>query len=344
MHHSSSPVLAICGSFSFDSVLSMDGRPIVGKVGGNALWSALGAHIAGVSPRILTLVGTDYPSRVLSTLSGAGLDVSAVIPIDRPHPVRITFAHLADGGRVQPVPAEMIAHLPENVRAHFVDTTIDPATLRLGAPQGFQIPEAWLGEVDHWHLPLLPLERHRSLVGRLTEASGTVQTDCPARSDLLGDPYGRLALTLPDIDVFLPSTSDFDVVAAGSPLPATIGLLQQAGARSLVVKAGPEGAFVVDGPEIWRVPAHPDAPVDPTGAGDAFCGGFLVGRALQNDPVAAAALGAASASFAVATEDPLELVEVDPEEVRRRAREILAAAHRVELSDLPGTAVQEGAA
>ena len=107
------PVLAIAGSFSIDSVLTQDGRHVVGKVGGNALWSSLGALISGIAPRIITVVGDDYPQEVLSALVAAGIDTSAVRRIRRSHPVRVTFAHMADGSRLQPVPEEMIRALPE---------------------------------------------------------------------------------------------------------------------------------------------------------------------------------------------------------------------------------------
>ena len=141
------------------------------RPGGNALWSALGARMAGLPPRVLAVVGSDYPPDVLETLSASGIDTSAIVHIDRTHPVRVTFAHLADGSRIQPVPRAMIEQLPASVRGRFVDTTVSPQILQLGAPTGSDVPSAWLDEVDAWHLPLLPLHRHRSLVERIAGGS-----------------------------------------------------------------------------------------------------------------------------------------------------------------------------
>lgn len=324
-----SDVLAIVGALSIDSVLTQDGRYLVGKVGGNAVWSSLGATISGNAPRILSMVGANYPAHVLETLSSVGIDTSAVVQLEREHPVRVTFAHLPDGGRIQPVPAEMIAGLPAEAQAEFVDTTKTPEILRLGSPEGHDIPEEWLDEVDFWHLPLLPLVRHRSVVERLAHARGKLHTDCPARSDLIGDPFRRLAPTLPSITVFLPSTSDFDVIAPDQSTSDSVAELQAAGSRALIVKAGGSGSFVIDGDSIWHVPAFSDLPVDPTGAGDTFCGGFLVGMAATGDLVEAAALGAAAASFALATENPLTLIDVDPDLTLARARSILGRATRL---------------
>lgn len=323
------PVLAIAGSFSIDSVLTQDARHVVGKVGGNALWSSLGALIAGIAPRIVTVVGDDYPEEVLAALVSAGIDTSAVRRIARSHPVRVTFAHMPDGSRLQPVPREMIRSLPEEAQAAFLDTTMLHDVLPLGAPCAADVPDSWLDEVDHWHLPLLPLSRHRDLVKRLCARRGLLQSDCPARSDLKNDAFGTLAATLVDIDVFLPSTSDFDVVAPGIDVIDILSRLRSHGARTVVLKAGGDGVFVRFQDELVHLPAY-DAPVvDPTGAGDAFCGGFMAGLAATGDIIEAAATGSASASFAVATEDPLALIGVDRAEVRRRARELHARARRI---------------
>lgn len=329
------PELAVAGSFSIDSVLTPDGRHVVGKVGGNALWSSLGVRMCGLSPRVLAVVGRDYPARVLDTLVTAGIDTRAIVSIDRTHPVRVTFAHGPDGSRIQPVPEAMLSALPAEIQAAFVDTTLQPDVLELGAPRAEHVPDGWLDEVDFWHLPLLPLHRHRALVERIAGGRGHLQADCPARSDLLRDPFGKLAATLGSLDVFLPSTSDFDVVAPHLDTASILSALREAGARTVILKAGPAGAFVLDGDAAWQVPAYPDPPVDPTGAGDAFCGGFLAGMALHGDLVAAAALGAATASFAVATEDPLTLVAVDPEQTLARADAIRAGVTRLDGLAIP---------
>lgn len=341
---SPAPVLAVAGSFSIDSILAPDGHPVVGKVGGNALWSSLGALICGLAPRVLAIVGNDYPAHVLDILTNAGLDTRSIRKIDRPHPVRVTFAHLPDGSRIQPVPDHMIQQLPEDVQAAFVDTTSRPDILPLGAPTAKDVPAEWLAEADFWHLPLLPLHRHREMVAHLGGASGYLQSDCPARSDLIENPFAKLSETLGALDVFLPSTSDFDVIAPLAEIPEILQRLTDIGARTIVLKAGADGVFVKDGDALWRVPAYPGSPVDPTGAGDTFCGGFLAGMALTGDLVEAATLGSAAASFAVATADPLDLVAIAPEQTRERAKQLRAAAERLDGSALSLSAVPAGTA
>jgi cytidine kinase len=81
--------------------------------------------------------------------------------------------------------------------------------------------------------------------------------------------------------------------------------LLQRGPRHVVIKKGEHGAMLFSGDEIALVPAYPlDAFEDPTGAGDAFIGGFmgsLAGMGETTGPAIRAALlaGATVASFAV---------------------------------------------
>jgi sugar/nucleoside kinase (ribokinase family) len=47
----------------------------------------------------------------------------------------------------------------------------------------------------------------------------------------------------------------------------------------------------------WEIPAYPARLADPTGVGDAFCGGFLAGYRRTYDPLQAALYGNVSASL-----------------------------------------------
>ena len=73
------------------------------------------------------------------------------------------------------------------------------------------------------------------------------------------------------------------------------------GCDIVVVKRGPLGQAVYDvkGKHRWEIPAYPARPADPTGAGDAFCGGFVAGFRKTYDPVQATLYGNVSASLKV---------------------------------------------
>ncbi|SFJ97574.1 carbohydrate kinase family protein [Celeribacter neptunius] len=322
--------IAIVGSFSIDSVVTPDGETLPAKPGGNALWSSIGAYLAGQIPRIIARVGTDYPAHVLDRLRTAGFDLDTLIRLPRTHPVRVSYVHRPNGERIQPVPEALLAQMPPHIRAEFVDTTQKPETLVEGAPTPDDIPASWLGEVNHWHLPLLPLARHRALVDTLSRAAGMIHADCPTRQELIAAPFERLQQTLTMIDVFLPSTSDFDVFAPTLDVTQALLALRHHGAGALILKAGADGVYLLEDHSLLHLPAFPAEPIDPTGAGDAFCGGFLVARAAGASMIDAAAMGSASASFALETANPLDLLEVERAEVTARMQAI-----RSQVKSLP---------
>ena len=78
----------------------------------------------------------------------------------------------------------------------------------------------------------------------------------------------------------------------------------------MVVKLGGDGALVArpGSPAAW-VPAAPAEVVDPTGAGDSFCGGFAAGLALGEDPAEAAWRGCVTAAAAIGAVGSLRLLD-----------------------------------
>ena len=62
----------------------------------------------------------------------------------------------------------------------------------------------------------------------------------------------------------------------------------------------------------YEIPAYPCRLVDPTGAGDAFCGGFLAGFQKTNDPLLAALHGGVSASLKIEGSGPFYELDVLP--------------------------------
>jgi sugar/nucleoside kinase (ribokinase family) len=73
------------------------------------------------------------------------------------------------------------------------------------------------------------------------------------------------------------------------------------GCELTVVKRGARGQMLYDaaGRKRWEIPAYPARPVDLTGAGDAFCGGFLVGYQQAYDPLQGSLHGGISASLVI---------------------------------------------
>jgi ribokinase len=108
----------------------------------------------------------------------------------------------------------------------------------------------------------------------------------------------EIAPILARLHAFLPSEVELRAFVPGAGLADALGAVADSCSGAVAVKLGPEGALVWDraaGAPV-AVPAVRVAALDPTGAGDSFCGGFLAGLVETGDPVQAARFGAVSAS------------------------------------------------
>src|SRR2546430_14847482 len=98
------------------------------------------------------------------------------------------------------------------------------------------------------------------------------------------------------------------------------------GPSALVIKRGEYGALLVDKNGVFCVPAFPpEEPHDPTGAGDAFAGGFmgyLAGCGQKNDAALRRAMvyGSDLGSFEVEEFGPESLSKLKLRKIHARAR------------------------
>jgi sugar/nucleoside kinase (ribokinase family) len=147
------------------------------------------------------------------------------------------------------------------------------------------------------------------------------QIDSPWQDKAAQEPTEEAAL-LCEVDAVLPSEADLDDFLPGATRPAATQALLSAGARRVVLKRGAEGCDVYghDGRAV-HIPTVAVDVVDLTGAGDAFCGGFLAGICTTGDVVVAARQGAVSASFAIERRGIEGLTRAD----RREAADRLAS-------------------
>ena len=105
------------------------------------------------------------------------------------------------------------------------------------------------------------------------------------------------------LTAFMPSEDDLAALFVGSSAD-TIEMMEEIaswGIDFVVVKRSWKGQMLYDSvnKKRYEIPAYPSKMVDPTGAGDVFGGGFLVGLDRTNDPVQAVMYGNVAASIAV---------------------------------------------
>jgi sugar/nucleoside kinase (ribokinase family) len=88
------------------------------------------------------------------------------------------------------------------------------------------------------------------------------------------DAVGEL---LPVADYFLPNEDEARALTGERDVRAQAERIAGAGARTVVIKRGADGAYVRSGDTVFELPAPPVEAVEPSGAGDAFAAGLIVG-------------------------------------------------------------------
>ncbi|MDQ3491836.1 MAG: carbohydrate kinase family protein [Chloroflexota bacterium] len=282
-----------------DSVVTASGERFPSVCGGNALYAAAGIAIWERSVGIVTRAGSDYPNECLQAFEDEGISLGGVRRIIERPGLHVAFAYRPDGSRSRDLPPEVLAAIPAEERPRFRDDTHEEERYLAFTPMSSDIPTSWFHGLVGVHLPQLRKASQATVVDALrgSRPDLLITLDAWHESDSL-EPADRSLLE--GVDAFLPSEEDAQRLCPGLLAPEAARELQRHGARQVVIKLGDAGCLVrtADG-EAWHVPAYAAAVTDLTGAGDAFCGGFLVGLHETGDPVRAALFGTVSASFVV---------------------------------------------
>ena len=119
-------------------------------------------------------------------------------------------------------------------------------------------------------------------------AGGKVSFDPNLRPELLGGEEALRQVCRPVLDLaslILPSASEVEVLTGVQGADAACRVLLDRGAEVVAFKRGAEGCSIYTATETLAVPAFAVQAVDPTGAGDCFDAGFVVGL-LEGLPLA----------------------------------------------------------
>lgn len=105
---------------------------------------------------------------------------------------------------------------------------------------------------------------------------------------------------MPLVDIALPTFEDEQALWGDASTEETVRRWRQAGAATVVVKQGADGALVADRHGARMVGTQPVRPVDTTGAGDSFNAAFLHGLLQGESPDDAARAGNVLAGCVIA--------------------------------------------
>ncbi len=318
-----SPRFLVAGLLQREFVLLPSGQALLDVPGGNLLYAGVGLALWEPTPPpgLVARVGEDYPQEWIDEFARRGLDTRGIRVLPQPVDVRFFAAYtsrttrfvddpVAHFARVGlPFPRALLGYHPP---ATTIDsrTRLSPVSLRQAdlIPDFMDASAAHLCPVDYLTHSLLPTV--------LRQAEVTTVTLDPSPGYMNPTYWNDVPALITGLTAFLPAEEDLCALFQGrsQDLWEMVEALAVYGCEIIVIKRGERGQLLYDAATHtrWEIPAYPARLVDPTGAGDAFCGGFLAGYRRSYDPLEAALYGNISASLVVEGIGPFYALDALP--------------------------------
>jgi sugar/nucleoside kinase (ribokinase family) len=293
------PSIVLLGNLLVDDVVLADGTTRMGQPGGALLYGALAAALWNERPGLVSVLGNDYPPGVLQALQQRGVDLSGVRALGHSG-VRTWLLYEGDVRR--------LIH-------------------RLGCPSHEEvspgpalIPSQWMG-APAFHLAPMPFGIQCTLVASIAANARpfvSIDPHLPITEETLHDWRHALA----DADAFFPGEDELLLEGAQTNPERALPRLVGGRLRFVVFKRGAKGGIVYDARDerFYRWTARADASIDQTGAGDAFCVGFVLAHLDGLAVEACLQRAVVSASFAVGAWGPEGLLTATRADAEARLR------------------------
>lgn len=268
--------LVIVGSVAFDTIETPKSRR-ERIVGGSCSYSSLAASFF-TNPKIVAVVGEDFPSEVIEFFKAKGVDTQGL-------EIKSGKSFHWEGRYGNDPNIRTTIRTELNVFKDF-----KPQLL----PEYRRADIIFLGNID----PDLQEDI-------LAQAQNPRLTAMDSMNLWIENKPESLLRTLRKIDVFFANDEEIKMLAQDLNLIRAGKKLLEHGPSLIVIKKGEHGALLIGKDYVFGVLAYPcEEVVDPTGAGDSFGGGFLgyldkVQSFTEKDIRKAAVFGSVMASFAI---------------------------------------------
>ncbi len=239
--------LVIVGSLAFDTIETPFGRR-ERIVGGSGTYSALAASFF-TRPRVVGVVGRDFPPGVIAFLKKRGIDLRG-LAVKRGRTFHWEGHYGEDPNQRTTVRTDL------NVFGDFRP----------------EVPPAYRG-AEIVFLSSLDPDLHPLVLGQVRKprlvAMDTIRFWIETKRDSLLRELGQ-------VDILFANDEEVKLIAGDVNLVRAAGRILENGPSLIAAKKGEHGAMLFGRDFTFGVLAHPcPHVVDPTGAGDGFAGGFL---------------------------------------------------------------------
>lgn len=335
-----SPRNILAGQLRRDFVVLPNGEIRLDVPGGNLLYAAAGLAVWEPSPPpgLVSRVGQDFPTEWLEEFSRRGFDIRGINVADQPIDLRTFYAYQDTKQRVEEDPMAYFSRIgksfPKELLGYQQQSPTPDSRTRLTATSLRQID--FVSEfLDATAAHICPLDylSHSLLPAILRQAGFTFITLDPSPGYMVPAFRDDIASIITGLNVFLPSEEEARALYHGSSpdLWEIAEMFASCGCEIIVIKRGESGQLLYDSTtrKRWEIPAYPVDIYDPTGVGDAFCGGFLAGYRQTFDPVRAAVFGNISASLVIEGQGPFYALDSLPGLAQARFEALLQSVREV---------------
>jgi sugar/nucleoside kinase (ribokinase family) len=319
----SSPVIRfiIAGQLFRDFILTLTGKAHIDILSGGLLYAAAGLGIWENNAGLVGRVAEDYPQDWLDQISSFGFDTRGIKITPKRVDMRRFIAYIENHESCLDNPVSHFNRLgmqfPKSLLGYSAPFP-QIGNINTKAPLALQLADIPVDYLDSTSAHICPIDFH-SLTLLLTSFRQShihhITLDL-AHEYMTPTCWDEMPRILDGTVALL--TSEEKIRALFKGRSTDIWEMAQAlcgyGCESIVIKRNYEGQYLFDGAkhDCWLVPAYPARVEDPTGSGDAFCGGFLAGYRSSYDPLEAVLYGNVSASLAIEGSDPFYCLQATP--------------------------------
>ncbi len=290
--------LVIIGTVAFDAIETPFGKTDK-IVGGSATYVGYSVTKLGVNPKLVAVVGDDFPKETISDLKNSGFDLEGL-------QIKKGEKTFFWSGRY---------HNDMNSR--------DTLVTELNVLESFSpiIPESYQDCKYLMLGNLAPVLQQQVINGMDNRPKLIAMDTMNFWMDIAMD---DLKKTISMVDVLTINDEEARQLSGEYSLIVAAEKIQAMGPKYLIIKKGEHGALLFYGKKMFYAPALPlPNVIDPTGAGDTFAGGFM-GYLASTDDITfenmkrAVIYGSALASFTVQEFGTGKIKSVSKEELDGR--------------------------
>ncbi|MGN6551231.1 MAG: carbohydrate kinase family protein [Pararhizobium sp.] len=291
------------GWLTVDDIVLRDGTCSFASPGGGALYSAVGARMWNPSVGIHAAAGRPYAEMTRAAVGARGIDTRGIGDA-KGNGLELWLLHESDADKQQ------LPKLSSSSAAE-MDGERGPLPSTYETALGYHIaPQGPASSIANAH--------------RLGGREAIVTMDILSDSFIDASLYRDLAF-LDRLTAFLPSEAEIRRIWRASDIEAWLAEGAHAHDCHMVAKLGAAGSLVAErgSGRLLQVPPVNVEVRDTTGAGDAYCGGFVAGLVARRPIAECAAMATVSASYVVEASGALATLQPSYEERDARLRDVL---------------------